>query len=202
MSTLPGTDGYEAQADALLVQYEAIPFEEKHRAVRHLLPAPPARVLDIGAGTGADAAWFAAQGHQVVAVEPTAGLREPGRRLHPSPAIEWVDDGLPSLAVLRRAPRRFDLVMLTAVWMHLDASEREAAFPHVASLLAPAGRLVLALRHGPVPAGRRMFEVSADETVQLAEAHGLRLLLSERTASLQAANLAAGVEWTRLAFER
>lgn len=198
----PGTEGYESQSEALVAQYEAISFDERHRVVRHLLPTAPCRVLDVGAGTGADAAWFAARGDSVVAVEPTAGLRERGKALHPSQAIEWLDDGLPDLAVLRRTtPRRFDLVMLTAVWMHLDAGERATAFPHLASLVAPGGRLVFALRHGPVPVGRRMFEVGADETVQLAQAHGLRLLLNEHTASVQAANLAAGVTWTRLVFE-
>ncbi|WP_431268363.1 class I SAM-dependent methyltransferase [Dankookia sp. P2] len=80
-----GTEGYAAEAAALLRQYEGIPFEAVHRAVRHLFPAPPARVLDVGAGTGRDPAAFAALGHAVVAVEPTAALREAARALHPPP---------------------------------------------------------------------------------------------------------------------
>jgi hypothetical protein len=39
---VPGTQGYAAQAHALLEQYEALPFLEKHQAVLHLLPASPA----------------------------------------------------------------------------------------------------------------------------------------------------------------
>ena len=34
----------------------------------------------------------------------------------------------------------------------------------VAGLLRPGGLMTLLLRHGPVPQGRRMFEVSAAET--------------------------------------
>lgn len=64
--------------------------------------------------------------------------------------------------------------MLTAVWMHLDHKERQVAMPSVASLLASDGTLVLSLRHGPVPNGRRMFEVSAEETILLANQCGLR----------------------------
>jgi len=41
-------------------------FEEQHRAEPHLITTTPGHVPDIGAGTGVDAAWFAAQGHSVV----------------------------------------------------------------------------------------------------------------------------------------
>ena len=70
--TIPGTQGYAEQAAQLVQQYEAIPFEHKYRAELALLPARPGRILDVGAGTGVDAAWLAAHGHEVLAVEPTA----------------------------------------------------------------------------------------------------------------------------------
>jgi SAM-dependent methyltransferase len=195
-----GTQGYAEQADELVARYESVAFADKHAAVLHLLPAAPAPALDVGAGTGADAAWLAERGHPVVAVEPTAEFRKRGGALHPSASIEWIDDSLPMLAEVRRLRRRFGLVMLTAVWMHLDEPERRIAMPRLAALLAPGGVLVMALRHGTVPAGRVMFEVSAEETVALAEPCGLRLLLCERTESTQPDNRAAGITWTRLAF--
>ncbi|MGH7059211.1 MAG: class I SAM-dependent methyltransferase [Stellaceae bacterium] len=190
--------GYAQEAEALLERYESIAFADVHRTVLHLFPRSAGRVLDIGAGTGRDAAAFAALGHRVVAVEPTGELRSRATALHPSPLIEWLDDSLPELVVLRGREERFDLVMLTAVWMHLDAGERRRAMPKVASFLGPAGAMVMSLRHGPVPPGRRMFEVSAAETIGLAQNAGLRLELELRTASVQPQN--AGVEWTRLAF--
>ena len=64
-------------------QYESIPFADAHRAVLDLIPAMPGRVLDIGSGTGRDAAWFAGRGHSVVAVEPTDAMRLPAMALHP-----------------------------------------------------------------------------------------------------------------------
>jgi len=88
---IPGTEGYAEQAAELVEQYESVPFVEKHQAVLHLLPTRPCHVLDIGAGTGADASWFAGEGHSVVAVEPTGEFRQAGMALHPSPLIEWVD---------------------------------------------------------------------------------------------------------------
>jgi hypothetical protein len=84
--------------------------------------------------------------------------------------------------------------------MHLDEEQRRQAMPKVASLMLEAGVLVLSLRHGPVPAGRRMFDVSADETIQLASVEGLRL---ELRLDNQPSTLGAkGVSWTRLAFSK
>ncbi len=195
-----GTQGYEEQASELVERYEAIGFSGRHEAVTHLLPEPPKDVLDIGAGSGADAAWLAERGHRVVAVEPTTAMRVRAMALHPSPSIEWIDDSLPALARVVDRRRRFGLVMLMAVWMHLDADERAAAMPVVASLLAPRGVLAMAIRHGPVPSGRVMFEIGAGETIALAAGCGLRTLFEAWTPSRQVANRDAGVTWLRLVF--
>jgi SAM-dependent methyltransferase len=192
-----GTEGYAAEADALVTQYESISFAEVHKNVLPLIPTSRCRVLDIGAGTGRDAAGFAAMGHTVVAVEPTQELRTRAMALHPSPAIEWVDDSLPELASLVGS---FDVVMLTAVWMHLDAVQRARAMPNVASLVRPGGLMTLSLRYGAVPAGRRMFAVSADETISLAEAEGLQAVL--KLDGPDGALRRPGVSWVRLAFRK
>ena len=78
-----GTENYAEEAPELLERYESISFADAHRLVMHLLPTAPSRVLDIGAGTGRDAAGFAALGHSVVAVEPTGELRRGAMLLHP-----------------------------------------------------------------------------------------------------------------------
>lgn len=200
--TVPGTRGYAEHAPELIERYESLSFAYKHAEVLHLIPSAPAKAMDIGAGTGADAAWLAGQGHPVVAVEPTEAFREHGLRRHPSPLIEWVDDALPHLDRLAHRRHEFRLVMLTAVWMHLDEHERRAAIPVLASLLAPGGVLIMALRHGAVPSDRIMFTVSADETVALAAAQGFRCVLNVHAESKLAANRQAGVTWSRVAFIR
>ncbi|MEV6978375.1 class I SAM-dependent methyltransferase [Kitasatospora sp. NPDC093806] len=193
------TTGYAEAAEQLATQYEAVTFAEVHREALHLFPAGPADVLDVGAGSGRDAAALAALGHRVVAAEPTAELRRIGERLHTGSGVRWVDDALPGLPRLTAAGDRFDLLLLTAVWMHLTADERPLAMDALAALLAPAGRVVLTLRHGPVPPGRRMFDVSPEETAELARDRGLRPLLHAERADLHGRS---GVHWTILAFER
>src|SRR5580658_4959501 len=195
-----GTEGYAAEADALVVQYESISFADVHKDVLHMIPDTPSRILDIGAGTGRDAAGFAAMGHDVVAVEPTAELRIRAMALHPSPSIEWVDDSLPDLTRLLTRGETFDVVMLTAVWMHLDEEQRRRAMPNVASLVRDGGVMMLSLRYGPVPEGRRMFAVSGEETMSLAEAAGMRLVL--RYDALEGVQRRPGISWTRLAFRK
>lgn len=197
-----GTEGYAEEAEELFRRYESVPAADAHRAVLHLIPTAASRVLDIGAGTGRDAAWFASQGHRVVAVEPTDAMRIPAMALHPSPAIEWLDDSLPDLALLRSRGQSFDVVLLSAVWMHLDADERRQAMPNLVALLRAGGVMIMKIRHGPVPPGRRMFEVSPAETIELARIENLHPVLNARTESSHEHNRSAGVTWTNLAFAK
>jgi hypothetical protein len=47
-----------------------------------------------------------------------------------------------------------------------------------------------------------MFEVSPEETIELAQTQGLHPVLNLRTESNQEANRIAGISWTNLAFVR
>ena len=200
--TVPGTEGYADHARQLIARYGGVPFLDKYRPVLQLLPALPCAVLDIGAGTGADAAWLASAGHTVTAVEPVAAFREAGMRAHARHAIAWVDDSLPALPGIAARGARYELILVTAVWMHLAAQERVEAMQNVSRLLDPGALLVVSLRHGPAPAGRRMFAVTARETIDLALRNGLQLLLSTQAPSVQARNRYAGVCWSWLAFQK
>ncbi|TJZ99712.1 class I SAM-dependent methyltransferase [Actinacidiphila oryziradicis] len=189
-----GMAGYGENADALAGQYESVAFEVVHREVLHLIPAAPRTIADIGAGTGRDAAALADRGHRVVAVEPTVELRQIGQRLHAGSAVEWVDDALPALTSLHGS---FDLILLSAVWMHLDEQERFHSMRRIHELLKSGGHVIMSLRHGPVPQGRRMFEVSPIETGALANRFDLCVVhLSERSDRLGRED----VHWSTIAL--
>lgn len=195
-------EGYAAAATpALIERYEAFDPAVLYAPVRDLLPQHPARIADIGTGTGRDAAWFARQGHTVLAVEPVQALREAGMARHHGETLAWLDDALPHLAGTRGfAP--FDLITLNGVWQHIDDTARAVAMPVLADMLAPGGRLVLALRHGPGAPGRPAFAISDAGTIEAAAHCGLALLRHVETDSHQAANRALGVRWSWMVFER
>ena len=89
--------------------------------------------------------------------------------------------------------------MLTAVWMHLDEAQRQLAMPNVSELVRDSGIVIMSLRHGPIPPRRRMFEVTAEETIALAQRSNLCCALNrEAESSLRQ----PGVSWTRLAFHK
>jgi SAM-dependent methyltransferase len=166
---------YDAQASTLVSRYEAVDPAELHGWLRGLLPDTPSTVLDLGAGSGRDAAWFARQGHDVVAVEPSQGMRSAAQRLHLDPRIQWVADQLPGLDQLSRLGISFDLVMLTAVWQQVPPSDRERAFRKVAGLVRSGGLLALSLRSGPSPAASQMYPTSVDEITRFARNRGFAI---------------------------
>jgi SAM-dependent methyltransferase len=166
------TGWYDAHAPDLVGRYEAIDPANLHSWLRGLLPDMPGTVLDIGAGSGRDAAWFSAQGYGVIAVEPSSGMRSEGQRLHPDLRIRWINDQLPELSILGPLAISFDVVMMTAVWQHLPPSQRDRAFRKVASLVRSGGLLAISLRSGPSPAGSEMYPVSLEEIEHLARNRG------------------------------
>ncbi|MBF9232868.1 class I SAM-dependent methyltransferase [Microvirga alba] len=195
---LPSNAGYAENADSLVLRYESISFEDIYGALAAFVPEG-GQAIDVGAGTGRDAAALAARGFSVVAVEPTAEMRAHGQRLHSEPAITWCDDLLPDLSRVRALGIEADFVLMTAVWMHLTEEERQRALPNVTSLLKPGGRLLMSIRKGPVPAGARMFEVPIEPFIEAARAEGLELLKMMRSEDMHAR---PGVSWTKLAFEK
>ena len=71
-------DIYSDNAGYYFEQYQKLDFNDVHGSWLKHLPEPNGLALDIGAGSGRDAAALAKRGWDVLAVEPAAGLREKG----------------------------------------------------------------------------------------------------------------------------
>lgn len=139
---------YDKNARQLVEQYNSVNTHAVHREwLDAHLPETPGLACDIGAGSGRDANWLASNGWDVIAVEPSQAMRElaqSGSHAY----VTWLDDALPGLEKLRRLGHRFNLILLSAVWMHVPPGKRERAFRIIAELLAPSGVLVITLRKG------------------------------------------------------
>lgn len=77
---------------------------------------------------------------------------------------------------MRRLGLSFDLILLSAVWMHIPPPERERSLRKLATLLAPKGRIAINLRLGAPDTERGMHEVSLQELSTLAQQFGLRIV--------------------------
>ena len=168
---LDSTRWYQENAREAAKQYEAVAVEAVHGWLERFLPENPGRALDIGAGSGRDAAWLAGFGHKVVAVEPSSEMRKEAKRWHPRADIQWRSDSLPSLRRLSKQ-KPFDLILINGVWQHVAKSDRKRAFRKVINLLKPDGVLAISLRHGPEVPGKKVHAVSVEEIESLARDHG------------------------------
>lgn len=193
-------DGYEAAAGHLIASFEALSSQSLLEPVAAHLPPPQATVLDVGAGTGRDAAWFASRACQVVAAEPVKALREAGMRFHTSRRIAWVQASLPDLVGVDRHCPRFDFILLSGVWQHVPPEQRAPSMLRLRELSAPGGRLVISVRHGPGAPGRRCFATSDEEAIDVARDRGFEVIDASKVASVQQWNRTAGVTWTWLVF--
>ncbi len=186
---------YHHHARALAAQYDALAFNAVHQSwLPRLTDVTAGQALDVGAGSGRDARGLQALGWQVTAVEPAAALRQLGQQHSQQPA-RWLDDQLPHLPVLAADAGRYQLILLSAVWMHLPAEQRAPALARLATLLADTGLLVISLRYGPSEPGRAMYPVSVDELAALAEPLGLQLELPDNQALAQDCLNRAKVRW-------
>ncbi len=171
---------YSTHAEKLADQYNSVAFEKVHGDWLSEIPEK-GFVLDIGAGSGRDARFLAAKGLSVVAVEPADGIRERAQQYVVNQPIHWLNDKLPELTQVFSLQTKFDLILLSAVWMHIVPSERERCIRKLSSLLKANGKIIISLRHGANHDERTMYPVSAGELSGFARKFGLSFrLLSDQ----------------------
>ncbi|NVK23853.1 MAG: methyltransferase domain-containing protein [Gammaproteobacteria bacterium] len=167
---------YSKNAESLSQQYNSVTFESVHRDWLEEIPSE-GFVLDVGAGSGRDARYLADRGLSVVAVEPSPGIRDIARQYQIKNKIHWLSDSLPELTDVFSLQTKFDLILLSAVWMHIAPTNRERCIRKLSSLLKPNGKIIISLRHGECSDERVMHPVSADELAKFASQFGLSFKL-------------------------
>ncbi|MBB5694423.1 class I SAM-dependent methyltransferase [Muricoccus pecuniae] len=188
----PVISWYDANASRLAVAYEAVPPTITRDWLADLLPAPPAVIIDVGAGTGRDAGAYAGAGYEVIAIEPSTAMRAEAEARYPSPRIRWLTDSLPTLTTASRSGVAADVVSLSAVWQHVAPADRPRAFRKLVGLLRSGGLLVMTLRHGPDD-GRGGHQVGLAEVETLARNHGMQMVRAVPSPDLQGR---PNISWT------
>ncbi len=194
---------YEAAAPVLIEKFNALSSSELYAHLLDLFADQAGRdLLDIGAGTGRDAAWFSDMGYNVTAVEPVDAFRESGMARYQNKDIVWIDDRLPSLAKMRERGLKYDIVTICAVWQHLSEVDRKIAMRQLSSLVRPGGAVIMSLRHGDGAPDRPCFPVDIEDTVTSAVRNGFELVVTEDRDSVQPTNQARGITWTWLVLQK
>lgn len=130
-------------------------------ALDWVLPAGARRVLDLGAGTGKLTRQLVQRGLDVVAVEPSDGMR--GELMRVLPGVRALAGSAEQIPLDDGA---VDAVLLAQAWHWVDPAR---AVPEVARVLAPGGTLGLVWnkRDERVPwvaeLGRRINEIHEDD---------------------------------------
>jgi SAM-dependent methyltransferase len=201
---MAGVPYYDVHAQQLTEQYESLEAHAVHQWLMDLLPTGAnARALDVGAGSGRDAAWLVSRGFEVWAVEPSVVMRQEAQKRHAEAAITWLDDHLPELERTRLAASQqdvsFNFILMSAVWMHLAPQLRATAFNNLMGLLAAEGILAVTLRCGPAPAEREMYEVTEEEIRQLSAEYGATVL---RCLSAPDQSGRSEISWIQMALRK
>lgn len=187
---------YREKAETRFTHFESTTTEYFNFFINRIAPAP-ARVLDIGAGSGKDAAIYAEHGYDVVALEPAHELRALAAAKHTSPRITWLDGRLPLLETVQDQKQSFGHAHMNSVIFHLPLEAIRPALEATHALLKPEGTLYISLRHGPPDPARPMFPITEQDIVD----NGTGLftpILSEHKPDAIRDN----VSWTRMLLRK
>jgi len=189
---------YDNHAAELADNYETISFEAAHPDLLPLMVSKtPMKVLEVGAGSGRDAAWIAGQGHHVTAVEPSTKMRQLAQQRHPSDKVRWVEDALPELRSV--SGESYDMILLSAVWMHIVPGDRDKSLRRLTELLGPEGTIYMTLRVGPPDKVRSIHAVSFEEVARLARTLDMQAHLLSDSPDLLSRS---GIHWQKVLLER
>jgi phospholipid N-methyltransferase len=187
---------YSENSSLLFSQYQSVSFKKVHNTWIQVIDFKHCKTaLDIGAGSGRDALALKHKELCVTAIEPSDDLRALGQAFT-GDDVTWHDDSLPQLTQIKG--KTFDIILISAVWMHLSPDEQSQSIKTISTLLNVDGYLIITLRHGHFSDARIAFEVDAKRTIAEAKQHGLALILSEHEGDKLSRD---DVSWHTLCFK-
>lgn len=173
---------YDASANRFHHLYQDVTFEEMNGAWIEQLPEEAGFALDVGAGDGRDAKALALKGWEVLAAESDATLRNKGKQFTTGASVVWLEDKLPDLNNIRKLSQRFNLILVSSVWLEVSPDNRDRAFRILSNLLAPGGLIVIALRNDPNRvASDSSWESDRGEFESYARKHALQVIKAENS---------------------
>jgi 2-polyprenyl-3-methyl-5-hydroxy-6-metoxy-1,4-benzoquinol methylase len=163
---------YDASAKDLASRYESADMSATHALLLRHLPKQ-GRVLEVGCGSGRDAAFLLSRGYDMTATDASANMVAEAGRRHPELAGRLQQAALPLHAGSPLLERPFDAVLAMAIMMHIADQELTICAAQFAQILRPGGILFVS---GSV--GREGLDAQRDA--------GGRLFIERSPAALEA----------------
>lgn len=159
---------YTQNASRIDMKYNQTTFDEIHGNWFWRINPSPGFALDVGAGSGRDAIGLAKNGWSVVALEPSEGLYNVGKKKSEYYDIQWFNEGIPEMFFSNQYTYIFHLILISGVWMHIPPEDREESFRKLSELLSSSGMMVFKIRYGPSTYDELFFDVNKDEILDFA----------------------------------
>ncbi|MCG9759931.1 MULTISPECIES: class I SAM-dependent methyltransferase [Pseudoalteromonas] len=128
--------------------YESLKTEDVHSSWISSINFDGKKVLDLGAGSGRDAAYLASKGTElVVAVDSSCEMLSLAKQKHGDKKIIWMNESLPDLSSLDSVSLgSFDFILCSAVLMFLDENAQVASLKTILRLLKKGGTAVVTIK--------------------------------------------------------
>lgn len=178
-------DYYDQNALKVAHRYESADVTQLHHFLLSGLK-PGGRLLELGCGSGRDAAFMVSRGFKLLATDGSASMIEQAKQCHPELEKHLFHLTLPDGLLNRVVPKStiFDGIFAVAVLMHLSVQEIERTISAVNSLLAPKGRFVFCvparrdeiMTHEIDSKGRRFTHLPSDGWTDLCLKHNLQIV--------------------------
>lgn len=188
---------YDQHARSAASQYEQVDFSPVLDTVRTVMSLP-AQVLELGCGSGRDAAALLASGYDVIALDGSRAMISEAIRLHPELQDRLHHHVLPER--FRFGAGQFDAVLAFAVIMHLAREQIGTCIREINRVTKPGGLFVVSVNtcrnelneEGVDRAGRYFTVMPAAQWAELLSSAGFD---SERTEVSSDIGGRPGIEW-------
>ena len=137
----PTIQYYDKNAKPLSAQYEEANVNDLHAMLERWLP-DRGTVLEVGCGTGREAAWMAARGLDVTATDASAAMLAEAKKNPNAASVRFEQACFPMKEGSPLLQKRFDAIVCIAVLMHVPDNDLFDMLFQMRELLNPGGRVI------------------------------------------------------------
>jgi 2-polyprenyl-3-methyl-5-hydroxy-6-metoxy-1,4-benzoquinol methylase len=210
---LPATGGlmdeatvayYDDHAAEVSRRFETANMSRIHGYLLSHMPGKGARVMEIGCGSGRDAAFLLANGYDIRAIDASRGLIEEALKIHPELHDRLAVAGVPfpeESPILRET---FPAIVSMAVLMHIPEKDIDETVAQIRRMLAAGGTAFISVSTGRAEVdkdgrgngGRLFLERPPEDLQRVFEKHGFLLAARYATSDVYS----RGITWHSMVF--